>query len=87
MDLFLGCHFCFCFIDLWVFFYDNIIWVFLFFEVFLGGLFRAIPMAYGVSQARGQIIAVAASLCHSYSNAGSESRLQAIPQFMAMLDP
>ena len=35
-------------------------------------LFRAAPMAYGGSQARGQIGAVAAGLHHSDSNAGSE---------------
>ena len=36
----------------------------------------AAPAAYGGSQARGLIRAVAASLHHSYSNAGSEPRLQ-----------
>ena len=35
-------------------------------------LFRATPMAYGHSQVRGQIRAVAASLHHSHSNARSE---------------
>ena len=34
-------------------------------------LFRASTMAYGGSQARGQIGAVAAGLHHSHSNAGS----------------
>ena len=33
---------------------------------------RAAPVAYGGSQARGRIGAVAASLLHSYSNSGSE---------------
>ena len=37
--------------------------------------FRAVPMAYGGSQARAQIRAVAAGLHHSHSNAGSEPRL------------
>ena len=32
----------------------------------------AIPVAYGISQARCQIRAVAAGLCHSHSNAGFE---------------
>ena len=32
-------------------------------------------MAYGSSQARGGSGAAAASLCHSYSNEGSELRL------------
>ena len=35
-------------------------------------LFRVAPAAYGGSQARGQIGAVAAGRCHSHSNAGSE---------------
>ena len=39
-------------------------------------LFRAVPGAYGGSQARGLIGAVAASLCHCHSNARSELRLQ-----------
>ena len=50
-------------------------------------LFRATPAAYGESQARGQIGAIAASLCHSHSNVGSESRLRPTPQLMATLDP
>ena len=37
--------------------------------------FRAAFAAYGGSQARGQIGAVAASLRHSHSNTGSEPRL------------
>ena len=36
---------------------------------------RAIPMAYGGSQARGLIRAVAAGLHHSHSNARSELHL------------
>ena len=47
---------------------DNI---FLFFFFF----FRAAPVAYGNSQARGQIRATAASLYHSHSNAGSKLHL------------
>ena len=35
-------------------------------------LFRAAPIAYGVSQARGQIGATAAGLCHSHSNTRTE---------------
>ena len=49
--------------------------------------FRAAAMAYGDSQARGLIGAVASRLCHSHSNARSEPRLQPTPQLMAMLDP
>ena len=53
--------------------------------LFLGG--GHAPAAYGVSQARGQIGALAASLHHSHSNAGSEWCLQPIPQLEAMPDP
>ena len=37
-------------------------------------------MAYGDYQARGQIGAVAASLCHSHSNARSKPHLSSTPQ-------
>jgi len=49
--------------------------------------FRAAPAAYGGSQARGLIGAVAAGLHHSHSNVGSELRLRPTPQLMATLDP
>ena len=49
--------------------------------------FRAAPSAYGSSQARGQIGAIAASLHHSCSKARSELHLQSTLQLMAMLDP
>ena len=49
---------------------------------FLGPL----PAAYGGSQARGRIGAVAASLRQSHSNAGSEPRLRPTPQLTATLD-
>ena len=48
---------------------------------------RAAPTAYGGSQARGPIRAVAAGLHQSHSNAGSESHLQPTPQLMATPDP
>ena len=54
---------------------------------FFFGFSRAAPAAYGGSQARGLIRAVAASLRHSHSNARSEPHLQPTPQLMAMLDP
>ena len=57
----------------------------LFIYLFIFLLLRAAPAAYG-SQARGQIRAVAASLCHSHNNAGSKLHLQPIPQLMAMPD-
>ena len=46
---------------------------------------RAAPAAYGDSQARGPIGAVATGLRHS--NAGSEPHLQPTPQLTAMPDP
>ena len=48
---------------------------------------RASGAAYGSSQARGQIGATAASLHHSHSNIGSESRLQPVPQLTATPNP
>ena len=51
------------------------------------GLFRAAPAAYGGTQARGRIGAVAASSHHSHSHAGSEPRVQPTPQLTATLDP
>ena len=50
-------------------------------------LSRASPMAYGGSQARGPIGAIAAGLHQSHSNARSELRLQPIPQLTATPDP
>ena len=53
--------------------------IYLFFSF---GLFRATPMAYGGSQARGPVRAVAAGLHHSHSNSGSKLRLWPTPQLM-----
>ena len=47
----------------------------------------AAPTAYGGSQARGLIGAVATGLRQSHSNAGSEPSLQPTPQLTATLDP
>ena len=47
----------------------------------------AVHMAYGGSQVRGLIRAVATGLHQSHSNAGSESRLRPTPQLMATPDP
>ena len=60
---------------------------FFFFSFFC--LFRATPTAYGGFQARGLIVAVAASLhhSHSHSNAGPEPRMRPTPQLMATPDP
>ena len=46
-------------------------WVFVFVFVFFC-LFRTTPAAYGSSQARDQIGATAARLCHSHSHMGLE---------------
>ena len=46
---------------------------------------RALPAAYGSSQARGRIGAAAIVQYHSHT--GSEPRLQPIPQLMATRDP
>ena len=47
---------------------------------------RATPTAYRGSKARGRIGAVAAGLCQSYSNAGSEPNLQPTPQLTVTPD-
>ena len=44
-------------------------------------VFKATPVAYGSSQARGRIRAVGPGLHHSHSNVGSELRLRPTPQF------
>ena len=57
-------------------------WFYLFFVLCP---FSGAPTAYGVSQARGLIRAVAASLHQSHSNTRSELYLRPTPQLMAML--
>ena len=48
---------------------------------------RAAPAAYGGSQARGLIGAIATGLHHSHSNSGSEPHLQPTPLLTATPDP
>ena len=63
------------------------IFIFFFFSFF--GLFafsRATSTAYGESQARGQIGAIATGLHQSHTNAGSKPHLQPTPQLMATPD-
>ena len=55
--------------------------------IYLFLLFRATSEAYGGSQARGQIRAVAAGLRQSHSNAGFELCLRPTPQLTATPDP
>ena len=57
-----------------------------FFLSFFFGISWATPAAYGGSQARGLIGAVATSLCQRHSNAGSEPCLQPTSQLTAMPD-
>ena len=49
--------------------------------------FRVTPVAYGDSQARGRIGAVAAGLCQSHSNARSKPCPRPTPQLTATRDP
>ena len=71
----------------------NISFFFFFFFVFCLFVVVAIswaapaPAAYGGSQARGPIGAVATGLRQSHSNAGSEPHLQPTPQLTATLEP
>ena len=64
-------------VGLWLYFYI------LFFAFFSGGA----PVAYGGSQARGEIGAVAVGLHHSHGNTRSNLRLRPTPQLMATPDP
>ena len=57
--------------------------LFFFFLVFS----RAAPVAYGGSQARGLIGALATGPCQSRSNSGSELHLRPTPQLTTMPDP
>ena len=61
------------------------LFIFHFFKIFC--LYRAAPEAYGGSQGRGPVRAVAASLRQSHSNATSELSLQPTPQLTAIPDP
>ena len=68
---------------IWIFILFYFILIFFVFLPFLGPL----PMAYGGSQARGLIKAVATSLHQSNSNAGSKPHLRPTPQLTATLEP
>ena len=48
---------------------------------------KAAPVAYGSSQAQGQIRATAAGLHHSHSNIGSEPHLQPTPTLKLKATP
>ena len=62
----------------------SFLFLFLFVHLFN---FRATHVAFGSSQARGQIRAVVAGLHRSHSNSGSEAGLLPTPQLTAMPDP
>ena len=62
------------------------VYVFFFFLVFFVFFSRAVPIAYGGSQARGPIGAAAASLRQSHNNARSELHPQPTPQLTATPD-
>ena len=62
-----------------------VLYSFIYFILFIL-CFRASPTAYGSSQARGRIRAVAAGLHHSHSNTESKPGLRAPPQLTAILD-
>ena len=66
---------------------DASLFFFFFFLFCLFAFSRAAPSAHGGSQAGGLIGAVAASLCQSHSNEGSEPSLQPTPQHTATPDP
>ena len=66
---------------------SEVIAMFFLFFFFFSLSFRATPEAYGGSQARGLIGAVAAGLHQSHSNGRSELHLRPTPQLMAALDP
>ena len=67
---------------------QNLLFVnFLMMAFFFFLLFRATPTTHRGCQARDQIWATTASLCHSYSNSGSEPGLWPTPLLMATLDP
>ena len=69
-------------------FLGEVITVFFSLFVFVFYVFsRATPTAYGGSQARGLIRAVATGLRQSHSNVGPKPHLRPTPQLMATLDP
>ena len=65
----------------------TVIFYFILFIYCLFAFSKADSAAYGGSRAMGRIGAVAAGLRQSQSNAGSQPRLQPMPQLTAKLDP
>ena len=69
------------------FFFFFLSFVFVVVVVVVVAISWAAPAAYGGSQARGLIGAVATGLHQSHSNKGSELHLKPTPQLTAMPDP
>ena len=65
----------------------TILWCQVLFFVCFFAFSRATPKAYGSSQARDLIRAVATGICHSHSNARSKLHLWPAPQLTATPDP
>ena len=74
--------FVFCFLSFVSLFFGVVVVV----VVVVVAISWAAPAAYGGSQARGRIGAVATGLRQSHSNSGSEPRLQPTPQLTATPD-
>ena len=77
----------FIFILFYLFIYFCLFVFFVVVVVVIVAISWAAPAAYGGSQARGPIGAVAPGLCQSHSNVGSEPSLQPTSQLTATLDP
>ena len=67
--------------------HDGILLSYSFFFFFLFAFSRGAPAAYGDSQARGRIRAIATGLRQSHSKVGSKPLLQPPPQLTATPDP
>ena len=80
--LFFGLVF-FCF---FLFFFLSFVFFVVVVVVVIVAISLAAPTAYGGSQARGRIGAVATGLRQSHSNTGSKPHLRPTPQLTAMLD-
>ena len=65
----------------------NLKFIYLFIYCCLFAFSRAAPLAYGGSQARGSIGAIATVLHHSHNNTGSELHLRPTPQLTTTRDP
>ena len=83
----LCCFLCVTDISLILFILCKLVYLFIYLFVCLFYLFRATPMAYGSSQARGWIRMAVTGLHHSHSKARSELCLKPTPQLTGTPDP